>query len=427
MVPIHKKIYLRMLLIGISLGVSRIAAEATWVPIGPEGGSAYNVVQHPTQPQVLYITVGSAQSSLYKSTDKGALWNKLYVFNRQIYALAISPKNANELYAGSNSQFYRSTDGGATWNTAYTFTGDFHEVIPDSMDSNVLHACGTSYPKGQKDSYSVTYFKSTDRGSTWSAKPASTARGNGMALCVDPHNSNLVFVCGGGKDKTTAQLFRTTDGGATWSDMTGSIEGNIADILMDSRAEKRVYAATNAGVYRSTDTGETWTKNNGFVLGETLAFDRKNELLYLGAVKQIYRSTDGGANWKYYPIEYAGGGWVNSILVDPTHSSTVYAGSYAGFFYSTDSGLSWSVSNAGILASNITTVTSPPGNPEVLYAAQESGYLFKTQNALAKPSAPQSIAWQKFYQVPNCNSFSVKTILFDPSRPNTLYLYKEYG
>ena len=406
---------------------TQAVADEAWVPIGPEGGVISNVVQHPTQTQVLYIIVGVYQPSLYKSTDGGMVWNKLYVFSRQITTLAVNPKNANELYAGASGPFLKSTDGGTTWNTASTVTGDFREVIPDSADSNVLHACGSSYPKGQKENYSLTYFKSTDRGSTWSVMSASTVKGSGTALCFDPQNPNLVFVGGYGADKATVQLFKTTDGGATWSDAAGSISGTVSDILLHSGSEMRIYAATSAGVYRSTDAGTTWTKNNGFIGGDVLALDKKNHILYLGAIRQVYRSIDGGANWMYHSYENASAGFTNAILVDPSQPSTVFAGSNGGFFRSTDSGLSWSESNAGIMATNITAIASEPGSPEVLFAAQESGYVYKTQNALAKPSAPQSVAWQKFYQIPNCNSFGVKTILFDPSRPNTMYLYKEYG
>jgi photosystem II stability/assembly factor-like uncharacterized protein len=407
---------------------NQAVADVAWIPIGPEGGRVRNVVQHPTQAQVLYLTAGEAQTSLYKSTDRGSSWNRLAVFYREIFCLAVNPLAANEMFAGSYSQFFRSTDGGITWTTAYSGAFDFRDLSADSSNPNLLHACGYSYASGTGQ-YIMTYFRSTDKGSSWSVKPLTDLQSFGQAVCVDPKNSNLIFVGGYNAEKSSAaQLYKTTDGGTTWSDVSGNLIGAVSDIAMDAGGMKRVFAVTGAGVFKSTDLGGSWSQNGGYVYGNAIALDRKNpNMLYLGGNEQTYRSTDGGANWTTASNGVADGGLVNSILVDRTASSTVCLGSEAGFYKSTDGGQNWSASNSGVLSTNITALANLSSNPAVAYAARQNGYVFKTQNAVGKAAHAQSVTWEKFYRIPNCDSYSVKTILFDPNVADKIYLYKEFG
>ena len=72
------------------------------------------------------------------------------------------------------------------------------------------------------------------------------------------------------------------------------------------------------------------------------------------------------------------GGRVNSIVVDPSDSNTVYAVSDTGVFKSTDRGTTWSYS--GLMGSNVSTIVIVLQSPATVYAAAP-GNIFKSLDA----------------------------------------------
>src|SRR4051812_20197451 len=60
------------------------------------------------------------------------------------------------------------------------------------------------------------------------------------------------------------------------------------------------------------------------------------------------------------------GGRVASIVVDPQDAATVYAGTSAGLFKSTDNGQSWS--NSGLIGWGVERLVIDPQTPATLYA-----------------------------------------------------------
>ncbi len=406
---------------------AHLNAENAWIPIGPEGGKVMCMVQHPTQDHVLYLSAGESLSGVYRSSDRGNTWSKLATLRRGVYGLAVNPGNTNMLYASSYGDFSRSTNGGVDWSSSYSGSFGIRDLSADLKNTAVLHGCGYNFSAGTKQ-YVMAYFKSTDSGLSWSIKPVMETQSYGQSICVDPVNSSQVFVGGYSYDASSAPvLFRTTDGGTTWQNVTGTIIGSIQDLQMEAGGQRRVFAAAGGGVFRSTDLGATWIRNNGYVWGNALALDPKDaSMLYLGGSNQAFRSTDGGDHWQNVSTGFADGGLANAVLADRS-SADVYMGSEAGFFKSTDGGQTWSASDAGILSATVTAVACRPSNQNEVYAARQNLFLCKTQNALGKASDGQAVPWEKIYRIPNCDSYSIKTVLFDPVEANTLYLYKEFG
>ncbi len=75
------------------------------------------------------------------------------------------------------------------------------------------------------------------------------------------------------------------------------------------------------------------------------------------------------------------GGKVVSLAIDPTNPQVVYAGTWgAGMFKSTDGGVTWTATNAGLANLFINSLAIDPGNPQVLYAGTYQSKLFKTTN-----------------------------------------------
>lgn len=132
-----------------------------------------------SQPNLVYA---ATKRDLFVSADGGAHWNILQnVLPSQVSALAVNPRNAQELYAGVEGMgIYKSNDGGKTWqaiNTGIAITPGAREAISaiaiDPNDANTLYvARGVWVGTGQVEFYPVGLFWSRDGGSSWSALSA---------------------------------------------------------------------------------------------------------------------------------------------------------------------------------------------------------------------------------------------------------------
>jgi len=122
--------------------------------------------------------------------------------------------------------------------------------------------------------------------------------------------------------------------------------------------------------------------------------------------------TQGGVNvWTSYGPE---GGRVSALAVDPMTPRTLYAGTGAGVFKSTDGGGTWNAANTGQPLNKNLTVTSlaiDPTTPSTLYAAG-SGGVFKSTNG--------GDTWN----VALSDSRYVTTLAIDPITPSTLYAWE---
>jgi len=87
----------------------------------------------------------ATQYGLIKSTDYGNSWSKIDLITPQaqavINSVAVSPKNADEIYYVTNTTFYRSLDGGKTWATQKlpTTTRAGWKLLIDQIDSNIIY------------------------------------------------------------------------------------------------------------------------------------------------------------------------------------------------------------------------------------------------------------------------------------------------
>ena len=83
----------------------------------------------------------------------------------------------------------------------------------------------------------------------------------------------------------------------------------------------------------------------------TLAIDPSNPAtLYAGTCAGLYKSTNGGGSWSQVnnglPI------LSNPVVIDPSNPDTLYAGTSAGLYKSTNGGGSWSPVNNGLSNTN---------------------------------------------------------------------------
>jgi photosystem II stability/assembly factor-like uncharacterized protein len=105
-------------------------------------GSEYGFLKtDPKNSGWVYLT---GKSGITRSKDSGNSWEKIVTLgdpkSSPVTALAINPKNSQEIIYGSDQATYRSTDGGNHWITSQFDTTKFVSAIEyDPSDSNIIY------------------------------------------------------------------------------------------------------------------------------------------------------------------------------------------------------------------------------------------------------------------------------------------------
>ena len=172
----------------------------------------------------------------------------------------------------------------------------------------------------------------------------------------------------------------------SWRQVRVNGGGYTNFVLPDPASPNTVYAGVDVGgVYRSDDYGENWIPVNKGLdwpsdrLVAALAIDPRTGTLYLGAGGYgkggIFKSTDRGESWKLLSrkvifnsrgIQQTRGRGL--IVVDPSDSAVIYAGSYKdGLFRSADGGKTWT--NMGLKGRRISSILVSPVDRGVIYVS----------------------------------------------------------
>jgi len=217
-----------------------------------------------------------------------------------------------------NNQFRRSTDGGETWVDATTGLGDtgeekasfFSVIVGHKAKSNVLFTVGES-----------GVWKTTDFAATWKSIPlnnkwiSEAGIGNTQRVVVSLASPSIVWA--GGGMTSERNLHVSTDVGNSFqivNNIGDSTIGSIAGLATHPTEKNSAYVlfsfAEFGKIFKTEDLGQTWTDISGFNGGN--------------------KSTTG------FPDVV-----VNSLIVLPHETETIWAGTETGIFESNDSGGSW--------------------------------------------------------------------------------------
>ncbi len=147
--------------------------------------------------------------------------------------------------------------------------------------------------------------------------------------------------------------------------------------------------------------------------GGAMARDPNNSLVFYSGggylngtvtVMAVSKTTNGGLSWTRSLVT-ATTGFTYSLLVEPTNSNIVYAGGNPGLYKSTDGGVNWASSSAGITGT-VYALARDPTSANILYAGTPSG-VFKTTNAGA--------SWS------STGSSNVKALVVNPNSATDVY------
>ncbi|MGA9769668.1 MAG: SBBP repeat-containing protein [Blastocatellia bacterium] len=278
---------------------------------------------------------------------------------------------------------------GNAYVTGDTFSDDFPTVNPIQSTN-----------AGADDAF-ITKLNSTGSAIIYSTLLGGNRNDVGQRIAVDAGGNACVT------GDTNSTTFPTAN--ALQPNFGGTRDGFVTKL--NSAGTAFVYSTYIGGIGRDSGAGiAVDSAGNAYVAGSTSSpdFPTFNALQPAFKGKTAFKSVNGAASWAEInnglPVHLG----VNSLVVDPINSATLYAATAGGgVFKSTNGGNSWNSVNNGI---TITTVINAlainPLNPATVYATSVVG-IFKTTDG--------GTNWR------NVNAVNAEAIAVDPVNPAKVY------
>lgn len=299
-----------------------------------------------------------------------------------IVSIALHPNNPQILYVSTNESVYKTRDGGTTWERMATDLSSYRIL---TLGIDPLHPA-TLYAGTMMDAV----YKSPDGGQHWLPHNVGLKEHISVVnqFVFDPRDTDTIYTA------TTVGVFRTTDGGREWIErMAGMKEVHIVVTIANDPKDTHIfYAGTTGGAYRSVDRTATWVKiNNGLIpdaildaglaLGvNTLVVEPDhNSTVYAGTTKGLFKTVTRGDSWERIGTMMSDQ-YISALVIDPSNPNVLYVGGRGGIQKSTDGGDTWQSMNQGLQSLNIRTIAMSSLPPHTLFAGTNGSGLYKSSD-----------------------------------------------
>jgi len=342
----------------------------TWKNMGLKNSRQIGMILiNPKNPDTVYVAAeGSVwgpggDRGLFKTIDNGLNWKKVLNIseNTGINCMVMDPRNPELIIASSEQRrrhvhtkinggpetaIHKTTDGGTTWRkiTSGLPTADMGGIglAISPANPDVVYAI----IEAAKDEGG--FFRSNDRGESWSKMGTHTAQGQYYnEIYCDPCDVNKVYSV-----ETVSQV--TTDGGKTWNPL-GLKRRHVDDhaLWIDCRDSEHFMIGGDGGIYETYDKGENWLFKNNLPVTQfyRVAVDESLPFYYIYGGTQDNNSMGGpsrntssdGVTSDEWFVTCGGDGFFSQI--DPKDPNIVYAESQYGNIvrYDRNSGENFSI------------------------------------------------------------------------------------
>ena len=407
----NKRIVIIIILISLS---SLVLGD--WLSIGPNGGQIYCGAISSDSSPVIYVAPTNYPTPLFKTFDRGQNWtNTSSTLSSYPYTMKVDPGNRDVVYTIISSRCYKTTNGGASWNQ-YTIQSNtyFQSLTMNPFNNQVLFAGGYAWDGSY---WHPAVARSTNGGENWTVVDTDTASNSyNYSVAIDPVDTTIIHA--GGYANARTAFYKSTDRGETWTRYEFPMNvSSVYSLHVSPLDHNIVLAGAVSGVMRSTDAGETWTRQSSYSYNYSMhAVPNEPNVIYTGSYTTVCRSDDTGRTWISSGTGILGN-TVRCVLVDPQNNGTVYCGTKAGMFKSTDYGASWQEINNGIVVGKIPVVSLMPTDPHTVYIEFIDNAIFK--------STDDGNTWQRQPEILNCGN--VCNICFDRSNPLRLWMFEGSG
>jgi photosystem II stability/assembly factor-like uncharacterized protein len=345
----------------------------------------------------------SNERGIYRSTDGGLTWEQKLFVNDTVAAIDLvqHPTNPDILYAGmwerTRGLEYRHSFGEGTgiWKT--TDGGDTWEELTNGLPSGDAGRPGIAIAKSNPDVLYVYFdmpdsevevYRTENGGDSWTEMNSNQLNGMNSnfgwyfgQVRVHPEDENMVWVMG-------VEMYRSSNGGSSWQDGTGSSWVHVDHHAMCfDEANDRIWLGNDGGLYLSQNNGNSWNKINNLPFTQFYAIDvdYQNPQRLIGGTQDnntvmtntgstddwqailggdgmyclidysnpdilyaeyqwgnLFKSTNGGGNMDYIGWMWSNDriNWSAPIAMDPVNSNVLYFGSYR-VWKSVNNGNSW--------------------------------------------------------------------------------------
>lgn len=270
----------------------------------------------------------------YKSADAGSSWSKIEddEIETNKFTSIISDSDGN-LYASTMYYgIYFSDDNGSSWTQKNEgLEGDALNILSLAIDENDNIYAGS---KG------IGVYKTTDKGETWTVVNNGFDMSFGIeAYEIEINNNGDIYT------RTNNGIYWSKADDAFWFLIHDDFHGNKINDIAFNNENKVFLSADRAGVYFSAGREENWVNANAGIIASSVITIEETVNGYIFASMDdagLFRTEDNGQRWnKLCDLK------VNAMAVNP--DADIFATTLDnGIQYSTDGGVSWSMTEGSI-------------------------------------------------------------------------------
>jgi len=423
-----------------------------------DGQSVYSigcVSIDPSNPYTIWVGTGENVGGrhigfgdgIYRSNDGGESWQNMGLEQSEhISKIMVHPDDSDVIYVASQGPlwspggqrgFFKSMDGGFTWTKTLggdEFTG-VTDFVVDPRDPNRIYAASWQHHRtvaALMDGGPLTkIFLSVDGGENWKVLDQGLPETNmgKIGLAISPIDPDVVYAAIE-LDRRKGGIWRSSNRGGSWEKMSDMVSGGTGphyyqELYASPHEFDRLYLMNNY-MKISEDGGKTWrdaSKDSKHVDNHIITFKHSDpNYLLVGTDGGIYESFDLGENWRYMtnlPLTQ----YYKVAVDDATPFYNIYGGTQDN---NTQGGPSRTDNVHGIRNADWSVVlggdghqpATEPGNPNIIYAQSQQGYLnridMKTgETLMIRPVAGEGEAYERYnWDAP---------ILVSPHSPTTLF------
>lgn len=340
------------------------SAQISWERLAGPNGTYY--VQSITEDVVgskLWASTPNG-GGIYVSTNQGDSWSlKVNGLppNTSIPDVAVGPGGALYTIAG---KIYKSPTGGDSWIEM--------TASPAVLTSLHITQTGVVFGGSENAAGGVGIYRSNDAGASWA--PANTGLPSyaigpftyyRSVSSISSDGSGILYCTVNSGSTTEAGVYKSVDNGGSWTRMSSGLLANINVKPVRVGPGGTLYAGVRNRVYRSIDGAATWTPTDSIPMLSSLLlrhieFDGSGQL-FASTSGGTFRATAAGTGWTSIANPYSA---AQDFLIT---SSGAYIscgwdanGTSGGIQKSTNGGVSWNASNAGMNNAYTSALTVTP-------------------------------------------------------------------